>query len=156
MEKDILTNLIGKNYSQHEIARELNCSQSNIRYWLKKYDLKTNKRDNIKPILQFCRICLKSYKKGHGEYKNLCKVCRVTNNRQQTKYKAVKYMGGKCQDCGYNKCIQALHFHHIDKSLKKFAISENNYSWPNIQNELKKCILLCSNCHAERHYALKA
>lgn len=27
---------------------------------------------------------------------------------------AIAYKGGKCQCCGYDKCIQALEFHHID------------------------------------------
>jgi predicted HNH restriction endonuclease len=60
-------------------------------------------------------------------------------------------MGRKCQLCGYNKCVRALHFHHIDPSLKEFNISSQNSDWTKIQIELDKCILVCSNCHMEIH-----
>ena len=62
-------------------------------------------------------------------------------------------MGGKCSICGYNKCLHALQFHHIDPSKKKFNISSNigKYTLQSIQNELKKCIVVCANCHAEIH-----
>lgn len=31
-------------------------------------------------------------------------------------------MGGKCEKCGYNKCLDALEFHHKDPSQKEFQI----------------------------------
>ena len=42
MKKDILTKLINKNYSIRQIANELVISYTTIRYWLKKFNLKTN------------------------------------------------------------------------------------------------------------------
>jgi len=62
-------------------------------------------------------------------------------------------MGGECIVCGYNRCMRALHFHHINSFEKEFNISEKS-SWYDIERELKKCILLCSNCHAEYHSGL--
>lgn len=41
MNKKIIQDLIDKNYSTRQIAKELNCSYSNIRYWMKKYQLET-------------------------------------------------------------------------------------------------------------------
>jgi hypothetical protein len=61
--------------------------------------------------------------------------------------------GGKCQVCGYCKCLQALEFHHRDSLTKKFKLSGINltkYTWAEILIEVEKCDLLCSNCHAER------
>ena len=40
MEKMKLEELINKGYSQRQIAEELECSQGNIKYWLKKYEIK--------------------------------------------------------------------------------------------------------------------
>lgn len=59
--------------------------------------------------------------------------------------------GGKCKLCGYNKCHRALHFHHLDPDKKSFGISEkgSTHSWDKMVEESKKCVLLCSNCHAE-------
>jgi hypothetical protein len=64
----------------------------------------------------------------------------------------VTYKGGKCEKCGYNKCIKALQFHHIDPADKKINLSAslaNNHKWEKVQEELDKCQLLCANCHIE-------
>lgn len=75
--------------------------------------------------------------------------------RIKTKKKLVDYKGGKCEKCGYNKCIEALEFHHNDPNEKDFAISRKSYSYDRLKNEVDKCILVCSNCHREIHYELK-
>ena len=43
--------------------------------------------------------------------------------RQKRKSDLVYIMGGKCVLCGYDKCQQALEFHHIDKTKKKYLVS---------------------------------
>ena len=72
--------------------------------------------------------------------------------RQRTKLKGIAYLGGHCQHCGYNRCMGALQFHHKDPKEKEFSISGRSLSWDRIKAELDKCLLLCSNCHAEIHY----
>ena len=74
--------------------------------------------------------------------------------RNETKKRMVESMGGKCSICNYNKSIVALEFHHIDPSVKEHALGNvraNPKSWNIIADELRKCILLCSNCHREIH-----
>lgn len=74
--------------------------------------------------------------------------------RHKTKQRIIDSMGGKCQCCGYNKCNNALELHHIDpheKELSFGAIRGSPKSWEKIIIELRKCILLCSNCHRELH-----
>jgi hypothetical protein len=64
----------------------------------------------------------------------------------------VNAMGGKCICCGYNKCNEALEFHHLNPEQKKFGfgkIRANPTTWNIIVEELKKCILVCANCHRE-------
>lgn len=74
----------------------------------------------------------------------------VTKARQKRKRELVYIMGGKCVLCGYNKCIAALEFHHIDKSTKTRQLSSGScYSWEEDVEEVKKCALVCSNCHKE-------
>lgn len=76
----------------------------------------------------------------------------VKNSRIRLKERAVYVLGGKCQCCGYNKCITALEFHHLNPEEKDFSISKiANRSWSDIRQELKKCILVCANCHREIH-----
>lgn len=62
--------------------------------------------------------------------------------------------GGKCIRCGYDKCIKALEFHHIDPSKKDFTISNDHFKLLDAIAESKKCILICSNCHKELHDGL--
>lgn len=63
-------------------------------------------------------------------------------------------MGGGCAICGYNKCDSSLACHHIDPSQKDIGLGKiraNAKNWKSITEELKKCVLLCHNCHTEVH-----
>lgn len=76
----------------------------------------------------------------------------VTTWRQRLKRRAVEFMGGKCERCGYAKCDAALTFHHPHD--KHFGISAggNTRAWARVKEELKICELVCMNCHAEIHH----
>ena len=76
----------------------------------------------------------------------------IKDYRQRLKERAIYVMGEKCQCCGYNKCITALEFHHLIPEQKDFSFGSNtNKSWADTREELKKCILVCANCHREIH-----
>ena len=78
----------------------------------------------------------------------------VAQRRKTIRLKAIEYKGGKCQNCGYNKCLEALEFHH-DQNKKNFGISQKGYtrSWEKVRTELDLCTLLCANCHREAENA---
>lgn len=60
--------------------------------------------------------------------------------------------GGKCFKCGYNKCQEALEFHHLNPSEKDKNISNLiRISLARAEKEAEKCILVCANCHREIH-----
>lgn len=83
---------------------------------------------------------------------------RVKQWRAKTKLKMIEAMGGKCQCCGYDKCASALAFHHLDPSIKEHSFGEtraNPKSWKKITEELRKCILVCHNCHSEIHAGIR-
>jgi len=75
----------------------------------------------------------------------------VSESRRKLKLRAVEYKGGKCILCGYNKCVAALVFHHLDDAEKDFQVGSNLRSWERVKAEADKCILVCANCHAEIH-----
>jgi len=85
-----------------------------------------------------------------------CASEAVSKRRRNLKKQAVKYKGGKCKICDYNKSIWALTFHHLNPDEKDFAISRNGHtkSWKKIQKEIDKCVLLCHNCHTEVHHGI--
>ncbi len=66
---------------------------------------------------------------------------------------AIKYKGGKCTICGYDKYVGSLSLHHRNPKEKDFGLSVRGLtrSWTKIQTELDKCTLLCLNCHMEIH-----
>ena len=52
------------------------------------------------------------------------------------KKQAVKLLGGKCCVCGYDRCIDALEFHHKNPSIKEFKLgSGNTMSWKEYKSE---------------------
>jgi hypothetical protein len=76
----------------------------------------------------------------------------ISKARRRLKEKSVNYKGGCCSICGYDKCLKALQFHHLDPNEKDFAISHcSTTKWEVVREELDKCILVCSNCHFEIH-----
>lgn len=69
------------------------------------------------------------------------------------KIKAIEFLGGKCKKCG-DENIFHLTFHH-NNGDKNIEISKlNNSRWSAIEHELKKCELLCYNCHYETHHTI--
>ena len=97
--------------------------------------------------------------------RGVCKKCynsRKTKKRLEVRAKFRKYKEGlSCEYCGYSKkthssfSINALEFHHILSSTKKYTIgnmiSQATYTWKTIMNEVNKCRVLCCLCHRERH-----
>ncbi len=73
--------------------------------------------------------------------------------RNGRKLKLIKIMGGKCCKCGYNRNMAALDFHHLDPKIKEKNFSTKiRENWAEALEELKKCILVCRNCHMEIHF----
>ena len=101
-----------------------------------------------------CKSCKKTYdyNKREGYSYDLCNSCLVRKRKNARKLWALQYLGGQCCVCGYNRCVNALDFHHLDSKQKKFTIGSNfTYSIENLKIELDKCVTLCSNCHREYH-----
>jgi hypothetical protein len=61
-----------------------------------------------------------------------------------------------CADCGETHPA-TLHFHHRNPQEKEFSIADfvrKGKSPEALLKEIGKCIVLCANCHAKRHYNL--
>ena len=112
---------------------------------------------------------------GKPEYRARCRECsskRLHQQRQthrkiltgysldrgyRLKTNCVFLLGGECSHCGYQKSLNALTFHHIDPTTKIGAIGVmiHTRSWAAVLKELKKCVLLCFNCHMEEEERLE-
>lgn len=125
----------------------LECSPFGSRNTKSDLDYKSNRKNKHKFI---CKTCGKEkYQKGT----NLsCNTCRTNARRKDKRNQCIKYAGGKCKNCGYNACLDALDFHHIDPLEKSFELSSHwNKKFATLKVEIDKCLLLCSNCHREVH-----
>lgn len=99
---------------------------------------------SLQTIRKYLNVPRRKKEKVRGSYYKL---------RWEIRKKAilVTYKGGKCQKCGYDKCIEALHFHHVNPEEKEFNVCSASYSIERLKKEADKCILLCANCHVEEH-----
>lgn len=111
-----------------------------------------------------CAKCKKIfYPKKQAKTRQYCYDCVPEANysstliRAKIKDWALEYKGNKCSCCGYNKCKEALEFHHINPEEKDFIISDRHisFTWDEAKKELDKCIVVCSNCHREIHAGIR-
>ena len=116
---------------------------------------------------KICKICGKKfiimdngwtrkycYNCSPHQNENMTHAQAVTIKRRAIKQALVNLKGGKCSICGYNKSLRALQFHHLNPKEKDFALTKNVKDFDKLKKEVEKCILVCSNCHAEIHEQL--
>ena len=117
--------------------------------------------ESIPATKRFCSVeCKKKWKRAYAkehyysdEERRIKRCEAVRDWRRRTKIRGVELLGGKCIDCNLVDDPCVYDFHHLDPAQKDFAISTQGrcHSWEKIEAELKKCVLLCSNCHRKRH-----
>jgi hypothetical protein len=165
---DELKSLVDKQCSSYGIANKLKTSQTNVRYWLKKWGLKLKSNYHSLNVIDGKKQCTKCQEwkstsqfyisKKTSRIHSWCKLCNntITYEKQcKRKKDAVDYKGGRCYVCGYSKYMGSLEFHHLIPSEKEFNISNlRTYSHEILKKELDKCICVCRNCHAEIHGGL--
>lgn len=164
MEYNTLNQFVKEEKSIGQMATLLNTSKTNVRYWLNKYNLKSTFKWKIETrtsrICPRCKIdkpLSEFYKRrntaGASVYCKLCVNDEAIERFKKFKFLCVEYKGGKCEICGYDKCVNAFDFHHLDPSKKDFGIAKSKskkFDYK-IKRELDKCQLLCANCHREKH-----
>ena len=110
--------------------------------------------DRKKYMKNYMKGYMKIYNKKHPERIrkwNKTRDDKITSLIRDEKEKR----GGKCKKCGYKKSLFVLDFHHKNPRIKKFNISDaktKHYPLKEIMKEMKKCDLICKNCHAEITY----
>lgn len=114
--------------------------------------MKCTKCNKNKPLDDFYM------RKDRGTPSRECKMCfrnRMGDRHQKHKDVLVNEFGGKCSRCGYDTCARILNFHHINLETKEFGIAEKlSSNLKKLRKEAAKCILLCPNCHCEKHQGL--
>jgi len=102
--------------------------------------------------MKTCRLCNNTFKDYQKRGRSRCGSCNTKIRRFRAKAAAIKYLGGGCSKCGWSGDQAAFQFHHKNPKEKDFTIGNvANKSWSSIKAEMKKCILLCANCHTIEH-----
>jgi predicted HNH restriction endonuclease len=92
---------------------------------------------------------LEKYREWRLKNKEIIMAKRKEKYRQ-IKEEKMRLFGGKCEICGYNKCLDALVFHHKDPNVKE---KEKDWLSPTFNKE--NYMLICANCHAEIHQKMR-
>lgn len=117
--------------------------------------------------MKLCRYCKKEYPESYFGValttkdkvyrRHKCKFCYLaTKNIRKDKNR--KWLtdlkkNKKCIRCGIED-YRVLEFHHLNEKDKSFSISLNylNLGLDTIEQEIKKCVILCANCHRITHW----
>lgn len=122
-----------------------------------------------KPVAQFrrdrtrkdgrnssCKICKRAYQsKQYKEKYSKSRAVRDKKLRDENRLRLTEYKASLgCKYCSEKESV-CLEFHHMDMSDKDFGIASNTHrTWPYIEKEIAKCIVVCSNCHKKIHAGL--
>jgi hypothetical protein len=166
--REELAALVARGLSIAQIASEVDRSKGTVRHWLRRHGLKTWSPSGSRRALESQAARGAGFREavmlcathgetgfvvdGRGYYR--CRKCRaeaVSRRRRKVKRILVEEAGGACSRCGYSKTMRALHFHHVNPAEKRLELNAKGValSLETLRTEARKCILLCSNCHAE-------
>lgn len=163
---DDLRDRVAGGATQRELARHFGVSVTTVQRHLARHGLRTAGRQAVgqrrhgRPerrgacaVHGLTTLC----RDGRGTWR--CRRCRsdaVARRRRTVKETLVAEAGGACALCGYSRYLGALHFHHVDPATKRFGLGQGGWTRgiDALREEARKCVLLCSNCHAEVEAAI--
>jgi DNA-binding transcriptional ArsR family regulator len=164
VDRDEMERLTAAGLTITEIAAELGVTTVTVRRRLARFGLKTaasrrvllgraGEGQGLQTITMSCpqHGDAEFVREGRRYYR--CKLCRmecVARRRRKVKAILVADAGGSCCVCGYDRYAGALEFHHLHRANKRLEISQAGaLSLERLRAEARKCVLVCSNCHAE-------
>ena len=165
IDRETLQALLAEGLSIRAMATRLGVSYTTVRHWLGRHALVTPRArrlaetagaraagaETVEATCPEHGLTLFVRRGADGFRCRLCRSSAVDRRRKEVKRTLVEEAGGACALCGYDRAMAGLHFHHLDPGEKTFALSRRGMtlSLDAARAEAAKCVLLCSNCHAE-------
>lgn len=162
---ETLRALVDEGLSLRQISTRVGRSQTAVRAAIGRLGLSTarsKRRDENRKAREQGSSTVRGHCPVHGAVDRRadtngtfrCQACvrwRVARHRTRVKAALVAEAGGVCRLCGYDRCLRALEFHHLDPKTKSFGLAYQGQSrsLARARLEAAKCVLLCSNCHME-------
>lgn len=98
-----------------------------------------------------CKECKKIYDAHHYKTSGRKKKEKIERARRSSIINTLKRIKG-CYNCDENEPC-CLDFHHLKN--KKFNVSASfTRDWKKVKDEIRKCVVICSNCHRKLHAGL--
>jgi len=102
-----------------------------------------------------CKDCQKEYSRGHYLKNKESYLLRDDLKRKEHKDLAARYKDVPCRDCGVKYAPHIMDFDHLNSKEKSFTISRASQMGKTLEQvieEIKKCDVVCANCHRQRTY----
>jgi hypothetical protein len=163
--REVLAAMLAEGLTIRAMADRLGRSYTSVRHWLARHGLATPRAlrlaetaearaSGAETVEATCPVHGRTVFVRRGADGFRCRLCRsgaVDRRRKEVKRILVAEAGGSCCLCGYDRSMAGLHFHHLEPADKAFALSGRGMalSLEAARAEAAKCVLLCSNCHAE-------
>ena len=104
-----------------------------------------------------CKGCHRDYRRKNylantKHYGKLAKDRSLEARERAQKFVWNYLKKNPCADCGESDPL-VLEFDHLEDKIKNLSyMIRNSWSIETIENEIKKCDVVCPNCHAKRTY----
>jgi hypothetical protein len=140
--------------------RTKHCSKCNKDSLISKFHKKSSESDGLQP---YCKSCQKAYESQYYKRNSERIIKMVRANKRQRAllhYRRIldEYFSHGCVRCR-NRDSRVLEFDHVSGVKTSVRGTEGvmsyvreGYSWKRIEDEIKKCVVLCSNCHRIKTY----
>lgn len=129
------------------------CSRCKLTKSVDEFPKNKSKKDGLS---YYCKICQRVYTSSHYSNNKEYYVKRAKKRNQKVFEKVKKIKENTpCADCGKKYPYYVMDFDH--QFGKKFTISSSckAVSEKKLREEIKKCEVVCSNCHRERTFRRK-
>lgn len=100
-----------------------------------------------------CKLCTRAYSLSHYNSNKQVYTDRALQHAPAVRARFKQFVESlrlECSQCGENHPA-VLDFHHTDPSEKE-ANPSNIRNRQDFLAEIKKCVVLCSNCHRKLHW----
>ncbi len=132
------------------------CTKCQQQLPITSYNVKKINKNGTPQLQSLCKECNKVYQKQHYVSNKDHYANKARNWEKDYRIKVYSTLMKICQDgcveCG-EKSFECLQFNHIDPSNKTDSVSSmitNSKNLNVILEEVKKCEILCANCHAKK------
>ena len=112
------------------------------------------KNKTKKTLQSRCKECYNSYNRNYyDKIERKKQIARVGRNVSKLRDRFHQWKSTQsCVACGESS-VECLDLHHVDPKTKdsdvSYLLAFN--SWNRIIEEIKKCVVVCSNCHRKIH-----